>query len=201
MENVNLSKLRMLYIMYGAIGLFSLLSFLVPDNLLLSTVFAVVVQLLCMGIIGWGTIGGKGMGVNLAGRIGGWIYLGLMLVSLILIVVRNYFFHYYVDSYSTFTILNIIVLAINAFILIALSLFALCSKVWLPLKLAVVILVWLRFLWNILASYVLGELLGMMQSYESYMISNIIIELLVSGTILTLALVWRPCGVASGSAD
>ena len=184
----NLSKLRLFYIIYGAICLFPLISYLTSGYWIANIGVNIVVYACTIGLFGWAAVKGKNMGINLAGRIGGWIFVALELISALVYI---YFFVLNRDTFDySQTFLYSTISASTYFLrLVALTLFVLCSKAWLALKLTTIIIKWLQ-----LVSYFLGGIFWgyMGWSYSYLTVTNAILSFLLSTSIITLALVWRP---------
>lgn len=141
MAKADLSRLHLLFILLACVVLFSL-SYTLASVLLHPSqeigwcVFALV-RLSMLGIIVYGSIQGSRIGVLALGRTGGWIYAGLSLIQTGYNLYQNYYFSHVDNLYEqdhTLMIMGYIGAAVDMLVTIALILFVVGTRVWMPIR-------------------------------------------------------------------
>ena len=156
-QNVDMSRLRLLFILLAGISLLSqsynvVSALLIPGGNMMSWIAYVVFTLLVVGLVLWGATGGARMGVTRLGRICGWCYVAVSL----LFVAHNAFVAYYFanccspddfDSSSQMvTFLSWGGGVLSMLVSLSMILFVAGSRVWMPIRVGLpvmILIVWL----------------------------------------------------------
>lgn len=146
MEEYNRKTLPLIFVVFSAVCLANIcLNFFsyqisqLIGNFYVMMVYRLISSIALAGIILWGVIGGKKIGVGTLGRVGGWIYAPLAIIIALLSLYSSYVWMSYGwwDALSVSRVIGITNLVIGLFALAGMILFLFGSRIWLPVKIIV----------------------------------------------------------------
>lgn len=184
-----MSRLRVFFIMFAGVTLLYQLIFLMSVWLhpgeVLSAVVYWLTELATIGLVAWATVKGGSMGVRTLGRVGGWVYVGMSVLNVAFVFYRNYYISHVADlsmlwDDDFFSVMSYAGFAVSLVLTIALILFVAGTRVWLPIRIGLSVMLLVVFTVN--------------NFFNSFVYENITVGYILAVVewlaVLVLALIW-----------